>query len=414
MLLLRLLLLSLVAAIPASAVTFTITPPLIVDCRNGLGRATVAWQDAGAGLVQVRVGGRSGTPLTGWDQPSSSAETGGWVTDGMLFVLINEQEMELARAVARVNCGGSVNAVESVFTTGAYFPLQAGNRWIFRVNTRFATSTYQTWTIDRSERIGEQTWYVLRFNDNPAAETRLRSDSAGRIYFLTEQGEQLWLDPTPSPDPAAVVRIQSRGPANIAGLGTFPDALQYDSLQLGLIRETGTFVRGLGWVRRNVQMLTGSSGGFVHGLDLVEARIGGMLRVAVPAPSLQLAAESLRLDVSGRQVTNCAVPCYFAACNLAPGADPPGTYKPCFQVRVGLPAAGSADIELLDASGRAVYRVTRTLPPDGARDALIYEQVPLYSVPNVPFPPGNYRVGATARLPGGEAAGSATLNIRID
>lgn len=414
--LLLLCLVSLALATSAGAVTFTITPATIVDCRNGLGRASLAWQDAGTGMVQVRVGSRSGTPLTGWDQPSSSSETGDWVTDGMVFVLINQQEVELARVVARVNCGGSINAVESVFTTGAYFPLQTGNRWVFRANSRFATSTYQTWTIERSERIGEQTWYVLRFNDSPGAEMHVRSDSAGRVYFLTGQGEQLWLDPTASPDPAAVLRIVRRGPANIPGLGTFPDALDYDSIQGGFIRETGTFVRGLGWVRREQQMLTGSSGGFLAGLELVEARIGGMLRLSVPAPSMQLFAESLRLDVSGKQVTNCAVPCYFAACSLVPGADPPGTYKPCFQVRVGLahPAAESADIELLDAAGRAVFRVSRALPSGAARDSLLYEQVPLYSAPNVPLPPGNYRIGAVGRMPGGEAAGSATLQIRID
>ena len=81
-------------------------------------------------------------------------------------------------------------------------------------------------------------------------------------------------------------------------------------------------------------MLTGSSGGFTQGRTLVEATVAG-IRFPAPAPALKLGMESLTLDVTGRHVTNCAVPCYFVACGLVPGADPPGTYKPCAQARVG-------------------------------------------------------------------------------
>ena len=42
----------------------------------------------------------------------------------------------------------------------------------------------------------------------------------------------------------------------------------------------------------------------------------------------------VNLDVTGKNVTNCAIPCYFAACGLAGPVDPPGTYKPCARARV--------------------------------------------------------------------------------
>jgi len=76
--------------------------------------------------------------------------------------------------------------------------------------------------------------------------------------------------------------------------------------------------------------------------------------------------ESSILDVSSGNVTNCAVPCYFVACGLTPGADPPGTYKPCFQAGVRLehlPVQDSTTLELdlIDAGERSVYHTSATV-----------------------------------------------------
>jgi len=39
-------------------VAFSIDPPVITECVNGLGQATLQWRDAGASRVQVRRGAR--------------------------------------------------------------------------------------------------------------------------------------------------------------------------------------------------------------------------------------------------------------------------------------------------------------------------------------------------------------------
>jgi hypothetical protein len=132
---------------------------------------------------------------------------------------------------------------------------------------------------------------------------------------------------------------------------------------------------------------------------LIEASLAGGLHLALGSPSVQLGMESLTLDLTGKLAPNCAVPCYFVACYLAPGADPPGTYKPCARARVGLanwPAGNSrtVDIQLLAPDGTVVFDFKMAM--DAAPDEAVSDvQVPLYSAPNQPFPAGAYKLVAT-------------------
>lgn len=415
---LRTFLFILSAGLAASAASLSISPALITDCSNGLGKATLTWDNGSAATVQVRVGSREGTPFTGWAESPGSAETGYWVTNGMLFLLFDASGVELARVAAKLNCGGSPDPSDPAFAQGAYFPMQAGNRWTYRVNNRFATSTYVTWALARSELVGGRTYYVMTIDSggsSPPPESRLRGDSDGRVYMLTNQGEQLWLDPTAQPDPSALFQIGRRG-SFTGPLGGFPDALDYSRFA-SLSAERGTFVRGIGLAANRTDVLAGSSGGFDSSMELVDAQIGRALQLSTPASSLQVSSEATRLDVTGKKVTNCAVPCYFVACRLVPGADPPDTFKPCFQARVAVQHADAnvVELELLDSLGRQLSRAARPLSGASATDAtLLFYQVPLYSSPNVGLPPGTYRLVATIRVPGGETAGSATLVIRVD
>ena len=142
-----------------------------------------------------------------------------------------------------------------------------------------------------------------------------------------------------------------------------------------------------------------------------------------PATSLALSAESTTLDVTGQHVTNCAVPCYFVACGFVPGADPPGTYKPCFRVSVKITDGRLSDatnaaqivLDLLDSNGQSVTRLNQTLHPSSlVPETTIVRQMPLYSTPNVPFQPGNYTVRATVRFdPSPADSGTSTLAVRI-
>ena len=51
------------------------------------GRATLRWEAKGVVRVQIRVGSPTGPAMTGLENPSGSAATGAWVTNGMTFYL---------------------------------------------------------------------------------------------------------------------------------------------------------------------------------------------------------------------------------------------------------------------------------------------------------------------------------------
>lgn len=389
--------------------TLTLAPATITACNVwGLGRATVSWRYSQTDEeVQVRVTDANGTPFTGWAPASGSADTGDWVRDGLVFVLVDRNGRELARTQAIVRCA-EPSAADS------YFPLQVGNIWVYRYNDRSITSDYVTWRVTGTEQNYGQPWYVV-------APYRYRTDGYGRIYRIAPgaSGPQLWLDPSPQPDPGALLTVQARGMRFVAPLGSFPDSLSYHTWSSSLISEGGTFARGLGLVAQTSDMATGSSGGFFTGLELVYAKVGDRL-LSTAMASIDVAAEKQTLDVTGKQVTNCAVPCYFVACYLMPGADPPDTYKPCFQVRVRLTdptiaaSAGTAalKIELLDGQDRAVWQVTRKFESPDAEQVL-YQQIPLYSAPDQPLPAGAYRVRATPQGTASAGGSAATIGVRV-
>jgi hypothetical protein len=69
---------------------FSATPDVLsLAPGRTAGRVTLSWQVPGVSYVQVRVGSPYGPPLTGFESPIGSAETGDWVTDGMIFYLQN-------------------------------------------------------------------------------------------------------------------------------------------------------------------------------------------------------------------------------------------------------------------------------------------------------------------------------------
>jgi hypothetical protein len=127
---------------------------------------------------------------------------------------------------------------------------------------------------------------------------------------------------------------------------------------------------------------------------------------------LSVGIEKTRLDVGGKNVTNCAIPCYFLACYLS-GADPPGTYKPCAQARVEAHSATPyiVELELVDALNRVVYQAPAAAAAGG--DLLRYVQLQLYSKPNLPLPPGFYTLTARAK-DGAEIVAAASIQVRID
>ncbi|HEY6390565.1 MAG TPA: hypothetical protein VIX89_04780 [Bryobacteraceae bacterium] len=396
---------------------FQIRPDVITECSSiGLGRATIVWNYPGTGLVQVRVG-PAGVPMTGLQPPIGSGDTRDWVSDQLLFTLVDSTGQELARATARVKCNPFPDPIGAALLSSSYFPLQVGNEWVYRIDSRIGTASYVTMRVAGARIIGDQAWYSVLTGD---IETLYRADAQGRIYQLDANGREiLWLDPTANPNPSAVLQIlNGRGQPFRNALGNFPDAFGY-VIMTPLTRETGTFARGVGRINSSADSLTGSSGGFVDGLDLVYARIGGNIRFATPALSVGLSVESNNLDVSGGNVTNCAVPCYFVACGITPGADPPGTYKPCFQARVrleNLPVQDSTtlDLDLIDSRERSVYHTSATVAAGLAQpDSILVRQLQLYTAPNQPLPPGTYRVQVKAKVSAAGDIATGTIPVQV-
>jgi hypothetical protein len=382
--------------------SLTLHPPVITDCTAaGLGQTTVQWSDSGSGKVQILVGA-SRTPLTGLVSPNGSALTGSWVSDGLPFVLADAAGAQLANATAQVLCSPSGGPVAAGLAAASYLPLEIGNRWTYRTLSRFAPTSYTQWLVTEGQTIVGQLWFVIQVSSSDAqsapAQMVMRQGDGGRIYLFQNGQSVLWLDPNTPQDPTAQLQVSGRGPQENA-LGTFADGLNYTKSQ-SLSLETGTIVRGLGLTSSSATVLAGSSGGFSQSLDLVEARIDGHLLFEPPAPSLQLSIEAAAFDVTDGLVTNCILPCYFAACGLGgPQPDPPGTYKPCFKAGAKLAAATgptSVTLDVLDAAGNVLANASMSLLPDDGGRVEGYHQMPLYSAPNQPFTPGTYRLRATA------------------
>jgi hypothetical protein len=308
-------------------------------------------------------------------------------------------------------------AVLAALATGTYFPLDVGDRWVYREDIRVQTASYQTWRVDRTETVNGKTYSAMAIEGPGSfyAEQWFRADSSGAVYLYTGSGEVLFMaagQVTASAGNQYQVQLQgSAGPVATA-LGTFPDAMAYVNYE-GLDIERGTLARGIGLVTSTTIMDTGSSGGDTLIRTLVEAHLAGGIDFPALQSSIELGLESLSLNVSGMQVTNCAIPCYFVACYIA-FADPPGTYKPCAQARIALKnwpsqLSRAVTLQLLAPGGSSAFRQSLTL--DAAPSASVtFIQVPLYSAPNVPLPPGAYQL--TAVTAGGAAQSMLTVTIQ--
>jgi hypothetical protein len=384
--------------------SLTLSPAVITTCSfPGFGRTRIFWNVSGTDSVQLRAGGPSGT-IMGVEPPQGSTGTGDWVQDGMVFALTTADGQQLASATARVLCQPPSSQVSAALAAGSYLPLDIGNEWVYRVDDRSSTALYQRRRVERADVINGTLYFVVSFRTGArgvgtatATEVPYRTDTQGRVYYLTSSNtEQLLFDPA-GVTPGALYKVLTRGQPTQTPLGNFADALTYEWPN-GLDDERGTYARGVGFISSSTQLLAGSSGGFDHGYTLAYARVAGNLVFAAPAPGLELTAESRDLDVTGGHVTNCAVPCYFVACGLVPGADPPGTYKPCFQARVRLQESPalftSADaqtrtvlLDLLDSGNRVVSGATDTVTIGvGQPEAVVSHSIPL------PLIPGQYRL----------------------
>jgi hypothetical protein len=384
---------------------------LITNCNAAsLGRAHLFWDLPAFGLFQLHAAGPKGA-IMGIVDGQGNTETGDWVSDGMVFSLTAIDGTELASTTAHVSCVPMSPMVGAALAAGSYFPLDIGDEWVYRVDNRAGTSLYQTRRVERAQNVNGRTYFVVSFRfsaaDSQTTEVLYRSDAQGRVYYLDFSGaEQLLLDPS-GKDPSALERV----------LANSGDQLSYS--RPGLIDESGFYKRGIGLTSSSSNMLSGSSGGFYESYTLVYAQIAGNLVFAAPVSGLELSAEARDLDVTGHKVTNCAVPCYFVACNLVPSTDPPGTYKPCFQARVRLREslasfatagrqARTVSMDLLDNNGQAVSSASSTVEISFEQpEAVLAQSIGL------PMIPGSYRLRAKVMDANNVETDSAVLWMRV-
>jgi hypothetical protein len=377
---------------------------LTTTCIDSVGVVTLTWSSA-VGQPQINVGKPTGTPLTGILPASGTAITGAWVTPGLSFFLVDQSGIVEASVTANTLCSSLPPAVDQGLGSGSYFPLAVGNTWVYKYNNRLVTASYVVETISGEAYQNGQTYYVLTETSppDPTPVAMLRADSTGVIYQLTSSGEQVYLDP------------RSASPAPYSGaLGVFNDTITPPTqIQDSLIQTNSVYARGIGLVNSQSTMLTGSSGGFTQSLELVDVKVNGF-HLSVPQPKIALSIDNPSPDLTNQKAPNCALPCYFAACGIGNPVDPPGTYRPCGQIRIDTSAEAasySVLVQLLDSTGTPVFQNTSQ---SQSTTTLNYVRLPLYTgtTPFKLLPPGNYTLVGTVTQ-GSTTLATSTIPVQI-
>ncbi|MEP6961724.1 MAG: hypothetical protein ABI995_06590 [Acidobacteriota bacterium] len=394
------LFLLLTIALSASGATLTISPPVIYDCAGTFGKASLSWT-GGSGPVRLVVG-PANVPMTNLDKTFGLADTGTWVSDGLEFRLLNASGAVEALAVAKVRCTGADVPANGLIGR-SYFPLEVGNTWVYRSDSRFVTSDYVTWKVTNLVRRGGLTYSEISAISPgfTIVALTLREDSSGTIWRFTgtpeNPKEEVYLNP----------QAERHAPFSNS-LGSYPDAVSQTTSSL-FDRNEQVFIRGIGLANARSSISTGSNGGFSGGLELVEVRLATGPRIAVSSPRVAVVAENVRLDVTNRLVTNCAIPCYYAACGIGSPVDPPNTWKPCTRTRLEANASAdfSAELSLVNSAGQTLYKTSPIAASAG--ELVRYVQVPLYSEANKPYPAGAYKLMSRVLVGGAETATSSMI-----
>jgi len=271
------------------------------------------------------------------------------------------------------------------------FPLEPGNQWTYRVDSRIATNRYTTIKVTEQRAAGGANYFVVA---EAGRERLLREDPDGRIFELTSAGERLWLDPSPDPGAGAELTIVSRNAADNVPAGSFTGVVEARRQPSVLQLETIRFAPGVGITSQTTSLIAGSSGGFLQSRKLVYARIGGVRVYSAPDFSFTLGVERSLVRLQPGEVTNCAVPCYFVACGFVSYTDPPGTFKPCLRTRLTIQNPGATipadgfQLILRDSSGNTVYENRYPLAAIPAGETTLAHPLPLYA--KDPLPSGDY------------------------
>ena len=305
------------------------------------------------------------------------------------------QDAASPTAAAGVRTRGCVAA--SCVQTTAYFPLAAGNLWIYQGGGIYS-GTFLTLEITQTQEFGGVRYFQL--HGLPQQDYWLREDGKGSVFAYDPNSttEKLWWAfqaplgqqyTTALPSACCgVAQVTSRTATYKGPMGAFDGALEigYPGVfQLGIYKET--FLPQVGLALREQ-----STGGPTYGSwELIYARVGPV--TVDSAPELSFA---LTLDNSIYTV------------NMMPPVDP-STVAPAMTARLRLrntaqpmsisyPSGQTFDLDIKDEKGTVLYRWsdgkaftmifrTETFGP-GEKDFPV--QVRLVGPDKNPLPAGNY------------------------
>jgi hypothetical protein len=320
-------------------------------------------------------------------------------------MLIDNRTMRLTALVFLAACLAAQDVPD-------YFPLQVGNQWIYRVSG----NELYTLSVDRTQEVNGQTWYVLRRDGGP--ERWLRFDGPGRLLELINNGEILAADfAAPAGGggfysdgkPHVTTRTGSyRGP-----MGTFEGTVLSIEIGTATSHEVHQYLPWVGRIGSSFS-LRGGSASLVppRREDLVYARVNGTNVFAAREFSFGLTTDRPVYELAFGKMDNCYYVGFPAAQATAEN------FLPCLQARVTLKNTGNDpvtiplsteyiwELELRASNGDVVYRAQSAEGPVRRRalvgnpgEVNLTKMVPLYSgeFPNIkPLSPGRYRL--TARL----------------
>lgn len=281
-----------------------------------------------------------------------------------------------------------------------WLPLEAGNYWVYRSDSRFVSGSYRTVRVLGPYELDGQVWCQL--------------EDSGRSYFLRSALDGLILTRGVN-NSAETVYLDPRGLTSRA----FTSPLGFSAQAIDIVtsslfnRNTVTYASGIGKVTSVSTITTGSNGGFSEGDMLVEASVGGKTYRSHARGQAEIS-----LDLNDT-FANCAVPCYYAACGIGSPVDPPNAIKPCLGARAaGSDIANNSLLQLTvaDSSGTTVF--DKRVPLYGGSLAH-YESLPFYSqgfvgTPITLFAPGDYYVTLWLIDPSGKLIAAVTKVTKLN
>jgi hypothetical protein len=287
-------------------------------------------------------------------------------------------------------------------TPGGYFPLQAGNQWVYRVTGGFG----RTITVTDTQVINDVAWAVVQHN--PGVTQLLRSDGAGKVYSYNPDSQQ----------EALLYDFTGGFPLHYSGpIGVF-DAVGITSEILGLQRTTTIFAAGIGPVAQTTSLTTGSASLLPPARsDLIYARLGGSTVLTASEFSIALSMDRPVYSLSSQDAESCGL-------SLLPASPIP--YIPCARirlslrqkgatpVRITLPSSQIYEMELHDSADTVVWRYStnRTFLAEVQDLVIDGERTFTETVRLDALAPGQYRlVARLADQPGGSASASIVFTV---